>query len=201
MLFSLNGVIFFFYINCVIGEWLWDSSMMQIFMSCNCCVHVAQMKYTYSCGSTPFCHGNGGTSKGKVSLCPEFIFVLCCVSFCSFLLYRKKIKLGLVKVWLYVILKNGADLHNPMAFSVLPEPVCELAILFGSKILGFFFPGSFKMELLSESENCHNHWSLSHSIWDCEIEEAWSLLYLPQRRIQNNPSPKLDFVIMFMMPV
>lgn len=139
MLFSLNGVIFFFYINCVIGEWLWDNSMMQIFMSCNCCVHVAQLKYTYSCGSTPFCHDNGGTSKGKVSLCPEFVFVLCCVSFCSFLLYRKKIKLGLVKVWLYVILKNGADLHNPMAFSVLPEPVCELAILFGSKILGVFF--------------------------------------------------------------
>lgn len=64
-----------------------------------------------------------------------------------------------------------------------------------------FVSNSFGMELLSESEQHNEHWFLSHSIWGCEIREAWSVLELPQRKIQNNPSPKLDFVIVFVMPL
>lgn len=174
----------------VVGQ-LDDANIRVLQLLCPCSPAEIQLYL----GLNAFCHGNRETSKGKVRLCPELIFALCCVSFCSFLLFRKKNKIRPSQFWLYVILRNGADLHHPMAFSVLPEPVCEMAILFGSKIVGIFFPGSFKMVLLSECENHHNHWSLSHSIWDCEIEEAWSLLYLPPSKIQNNPSPKLDFVI------
>lgn len=64
-----------------------------------------------------------------------------------------------------------------------------------------FFSTSFGMELLSESEHHNEHWSSSRSLWGCEIGEAWSLLDLPQRKIQNNPSRRPDFVVIFVLPV
>lgn len=123
----------------VVGQ-LDDADIHVLQLLCPCNLAEIQLQF----GSNAFCHGNGETSKGKVWLCPEFIFALCCVSFCSFLLFRKKLKLCIIKVWLYVVLKNGEDLHNLMAFFVLPEPVCELAILFGSKIVGFSFQAAVK---------------------------------------------------------
>lgn len=135
-----------------------------------------------------------GKSQALSSVHATHFFVLCCVCFCSFLHpFEEKNKIRARQSLTICCFKNWCKSSQAYGFLCPPRtwlfvswPWC-LAV----KNYLFFFSNSFGMELLSESERQNKHWSLSHSIWGCQIGEAWSLLDLPQRKIQNNPSLKL----------